>query len=106
MLSAADIFVAPYVDSSVSSSGTLSMAMACGLAPIATPFDYAKTVLQSGRGVFMRFRNSDSFKHAASYYLEHPGARKNAGARSAEFMRKMAWPAVGARYVQLFHPDG
>ena len=59
-LKAADVFVAPYSDSSVSSSGTLSMAMAAGLAPIATPFYYAKTVLRSGRGQLMEFRSAAS----------------------------------------------
>jgi len=99
VLQAADIFVHPTNDAEVASSGTLSMAMACGLAPIATPFYYAKHILRGHRGLLMDFRNAESFVTQASKYLADPSLRANVSARASEYMRKLSWAEVGKQYA-------
>ena len=101
-LIAADIFVAPYRNRFVSSSGTLSMAMASGLPALATPFFYARSVLQDGRGQLISFSSSAGILKRVGYWLQHPEARRTAGMLAAIHMRNMSWDRVGRQYAQLF----
>jgi len=99
LLQAADMFIAPYTDDSVSSSGTLTMAMAAGLPCVATPFIFAKVSLSSNRGVMVRFNDHLALASAVSWLLRNPEASKNIGRNAWGYMQERTWLRVGLAYV-------
>ncbi|QWK09598.1 MAG: glycosyltransferase family 4 protein [Thermoflexus hugenholtzii] len=101
-LMAADIYVAPYLAREQIVSGTLTYALACGKAIVSTPSWYAEEMLGEGRGLLVPFRDPEAMARALDQLLSNPEEwdrlRRAAYARG----REMAWPIVGARYLELF----
>mmetsp|Transcript_7067 Transcript_7067/g.10792 ORF Transcript_7067/g.10792 Transcript_7067/m.10792 type:complete len:803 (-) Transcript_7067:104-2512(-) len=101
MLQAGDIFVTPYEDDSVSSSGTLSMAMAAGLPVVSTPFLYAIEVLQYQRGVLAEFRSIESFEKNLRMLIENPQLRIEIGKNAMKYMKEKTWEKAARRYANV-----
>ena len=101
-LSAADIYVTPYLKPEQSTSGTLAYAVGSGKAVISTPFLYARELLADGRGVLVPWRDSQTIARAVVDLLSNDAKRLALCARAAAHGRSMVWPAVARRYVQTF----
>lgn len=101
-LSAADIYVTPYLNEAQITSGTLSYAYALGRPVISTPYWHAAEMLANGRGVLCPFADSAAFAGAAKELLADPARLKAMSARAIVDGAAMRWPAVGRRYLQLF----
>src|SRR5690606_29584010 len=93
-LSAADIYLTPYLNPEQITSGTLAYAVGTGKAVISTPYRYAREILADGRGVLVPWRDSDGIAKALIELLENPEELKSLGARAEAFGRDMTWPAV------------
>src|SRR5690606_25940504 len=93
-LSAADIYLTPYLNMDQITSGTLAYAVGTGKAVISTPYRYARELLADGRGVLVPWRDSDGIAKALIELLENPEELKSLGARAEAFGRDMTWPAV------------
>jgi len=101
-LSAADIYVTPYLKPEQSTSGTLAYAVGSGKAVISTPYLYARELLADGRGILVPWRDSQTIARAVVDLLGDDAKRSALCARAAAHGRSMVWPAVARRYLQSF----
>ena len=101
-LSAADIYITPYLNPEQSTSGTLSYALGSGKAVISTPYLYARELLADGRGILVPWRDSQTIARAVVDLLSDDAKRFALCARAAAHGRSMVWPAVARRYLQSF----
>jgi glycosyltransferase involved in cell wall biosynthesis len=101
-LSAADIYVTPYLKPQQSTSGTLAYAVGSGKAVISTPYLYARELLADGRGILVPWRDSQTIARAVVELLSDDAKRLALCARAAAHGRSMAWPVVARRYLQSF----
>lgn len=99
-LTAADIYVTPYLNPEQSTSGTLAYAVGAGKAVVSTPYRYASELLADGRGVLVPWRDSGAIAREVIGLLgdeERCGAMRR---RAADFGRGMAWSAVARRHLE------
>jgi glycosyltransferase involved in cell wall biosynthesis len=101
-LSAADIYVTPYLNPEQSTSGTLAYAVGSGKAVISTPYLYARELLADGRGILVPWRDSETIARAVVDIFSDDAKRLALCARAAAHGRSMVWPAVARRYLQSF----
>jgi len=98
-LSAADIYVTPYLNPEQSTSGTLAYAVGAGKAVISTPYRYATELLAEGRGILVPSRNSDAIAQQVIGLLADEASCIAMRQRAAAYGRGMAWGAVARRHV-------
>ncbi len=101
-LSAADIYVTPYINQEQSTSGTLAYAVGAGKAVISTPYRYARELLADGRGLLVPPRDSTALAVAICDILDDPERQAALGSSAAAFGREMLWPSVAQRYMRTF----
>ncbi|MBN1458332.1 MAG: glycosyltransferase family 4 protein, partial [Armatimonadetes bacterium] len=102
-LAATDIYVTPYLNPHQITSGTLAYALAAGTAVVSTPYLYARFLLGDQRGRLVDFHSSASIADTVNHTLEHTDEMKALQRRARLYGQQMYWPAVGARYLKLFH---
>jgi glycosyltransferase involved in cell wall biosynthesis len=113
-LSAADIYITPYLDPNQSTSGTLAYAVGSGKAVVSTPYCYARELLSGGRGVIVPWPQDDpqGIEQAIIGLLSDGDRRDSLCGRGAAYGRTMLWPEVARAYVKSFesaraeHPHG
>ena len=101
-LLATDLYVSPSLDPHQAVSGTLSYAVACGRAVIATEFQYAKELLAEGRGITVPFRDSSALGAAIDAVLSDPSLRSGLEQAAYAFGRNMTWPKIALGYRNAF----
>jgi glycosyltransferase involved in cell wall biosynthesis len=101
-LSAADIYVAPYLKAEQIASGTLARAIGFGKAVVSTPYLYARELLAEGRGILVPWRDHEAVAQEINHLLDDDAKRLALCKRAAAYGRDMIWPAVARRYVQSF----
>lgn len=101
-LTAADIFVTPYLSEEQIVSGTLTYAMACGKAIISTPYHYAKEMLSEGRGYLVPFNNPSALAQAILDLLRNPSKLNELRKESYQFGRQLVQRKVSERYLEVF----
>lgn len=101
-LSAADIYVTPYLKVEQITSGTLAYAVGCGKAVISTPYWYARELLADGRGVLVPCRDPNSIACEVVNLLGDETKRLAMCRRAARYGRQMLWPAVAQGYLRSF----
>jgi hypothetical protein len=101
-LSAADIYVTPYLNKEQTTSGTLAYAMGSGRAVISTPYWHANELLADGRGVLVPWKDPSAIATAVNDLLSDDVKRLAMRKRAAALGREMLWPAVGSRYLKCF----
>ncbi len=101
-LSAADIYVTPYLKETQITSGTLAYAVGAGKAVISTPYWYATELLADRRGILVPFRDAGAIGRAVTALLDDEGTLRGYSERAAAFARDMAWPEVARSYLRSF----
>ena len=101
-LSAADLYVTPYVNEEQITSGTLAYAMGTGKAVISTPYWHAREMLSENRGELVPFRNSSSMAAAIDGLLSDSERRSEMRIRAYNYSRSAIWSSVARQYRQVF----
>ena len=101
-LSAADIYITPYLKPEQITSGTLAYAIGAGKAVISTPYWYASELLRDGRGILVPWRDSESIAMEVAGLLGDEKQMRRLGSRAAVFGSQMGWPTVARRYMKSF----
>ncbi len=101
-LAATDVYIMTYLNKDQIVSGTLSYAVGCGKAVVATPFTYAKEILGDGRGIIVPFKNSEAIATAVNSLLTDRRKLLQMEDRAYKFSRSMTWPNVARMYLELF----
>jgi len=105
-LSAADLYVTPYLNSEQITSGTLAYAVGLGKAVISTPYRYARELLAEGRGVLVPVRDPAAIAREVIDLLDDDAKRAALCERAAAFGRDMPWPKVVRSYMRVFEEAG
>jgi glycosyltransferase involved in cell wall biosynthesis len=100
-LSAADIYITPYINEAQITSGTLSYAVGVGAAVISTPYWHAQELLSEGRGRIFDFDNSEQLSKVILELLDHPDVLQSLRKKAYEYGQKITWPEIGKDYVEL-----
>lgn len=101
-LSAADMYITPYLNAEQITSGTLAYAVGAGKAVLSTPYIYARELLADGRGVLVPWRDSSAIAREVIDLASDPVRYRDMCARAAAHGRGMTWPAVARQYVESF----
>lgn len=101
-LSAADVYVTPYLNEAQITSGTLSYAVALGKPVVSTPYWHAAELLSDDVGVLVGFNDSPAFSVALLDLLSNDSKREAYRDRAYAKGRETIWARAGARYTQTF----
>jgi glycosyltransferase involved in cell wall biosynthesis len=101
-ISAADIYVTPYLSAAQITSGTLAYALGAGKAVISTPYWYAEEMLADERGALVPFHEPDALADQVVDLLENESKRHAMRKRAYMHGRAMIWSEVSRRYMDSF----
>jgi glycosyltransferase involved in cell wall biosynthesis len=101
-ISAADIYITPYLNEAQITSGTLAYTLGAGKAIISTPYWYAQEVLSDGRGVLIPFHDPATLAEQVISLLDNEAERHAMRKRAYMFGRAMIWSEVAQRYMESF----
>ncbi len=101
-ISAADIYITPYLNVQQITSGTLAYTVGAGKAVISTPYWYAEELLSEGRGLLFPFRDPEALAERVISLLGNEAERHAMRKRAFMFGRAMIWSEVSRRYMESF----
>src|SRR5512141_736513 len=101
-ISAADIYITPYLDAAQSTSGTLAYTLGAGKAVISTPYWYAEEMLADERGALVPFSDPQALAEQVIDLLDNESKRHAMRKRAYLYGRDMIWPQVARRYMKTF----
>ncbi|MBN1315423.1 MAG: glycosyltransferase family 4 protein [Anaerolineales bacterium] len=101
-ISAADIYITPYLNEAQITSGTLAYTVGAGKAVISTPYWYAEEMLDEGRGVLVPFRDPVALADQVINLLDNESERHAMRKRAYLYGREMIWPQVAKCYMKSF----
>ena len=101
-ISAADLYITPYLNPAQITSGTLAYTVGAGKAVVSTPYWHAEELLGDGRGVLFPFGDSNALAEQVIDLLDHESERHAMRKRAYLFGREMIWPQVAQRYMESF----
>ncbi|MCD6430904.1 MAG: glycosyltransferase family 4 protein [Deltaproteobacteria bacterium] len=100
-LTAADLYVSPYLKEEQISSGTLAYAMGMGTTVVSTPYWHAQELLAEGRGCLVPFNDPEVLAKKIIHLLAHEKERNEIRKKGYQFSRSAVWKAVGTNYLNL-----
>lgn len=101
-ISAADIYITPYLNEAQITSGTLAYTLGAGKAIISTPYWYAQELLSEGRGVLIPFNDPVTLAEQVINLLDNESDRHAMRKRAYLYGRSMIWSEVAQRYMESF----
>lgn len=101
-ISAADIYITPYLNEVQITSGTLAYTLGAGKAIVSTPYWYALELLSEERGILVPFHDSKEMADQIIKLLDNEAERHAMRKRAYMFGREMIWSKVAQRYMESF----
>jgi glycosyltransferase involved in cell wall biosynthesis len=101
-ISAADVYITPYLNEAQSTSGTLAYAFGSGKPVVSTPYWHAAELLADGRGVLVPFGDSEAIATEVSALLRDGVRRNKMRADAYRLGREMVWSNVARLYMRSF----
>ncbi|NSW83769.1 MAG: glycosyltransferase [Syntrophothermus sp.] len=96
-----DLYLSPYPNRDQAVSGTLSYAVGCGRAVVATPYEHALEMLSDGKGLVCKEINPEEIADLMDRVLSDEELRRDMEAKTREFGKTIEWPRIGEQYVRL-----
>jgi len=100
-LSAADIYITPYLNENQITSGTLCYAVASGAAVVSTPYWHASELLANDRGLLFPFNNSEALSKQLQKLVTDPRLLKKYQDAAFTYGQSITWPKIGEAYYQV-----
>ncbi len=101
-ISAADIYLTPYLNAAQITSGTLAYTLGAGKAVVSTPYWYAEEILADERGVLIPFHDPEKIAEAVIDLLDNEARRDAMRKRAYMYGRHMIWSHVARSYMGSF----
>ena len=98
-LSAADIYITPYLNEAQISSGTLSYAIGAGAATISTPYWHASELLSDNRGLLFDFRDSNALANLVNDLFDRPEKLAELKDNAYQYGKHLRWPNIAGKYL-------
>jgi glycosyltransferase involved in cell wall biosynthesis len=100
-LSAAEIYVTPYLNEAQITSGTLSYAVGAGAAVVSTPYWHATELLAENRGRLFEFKNADALAEILNELLDQERVLAELKENAYNYGLHFRWPVVGAEFIKV-----
>jgi len=100
-LSAADIYITPYLNKEQMTSGSLAYAVGAGAAVISTPYWHAEELLAKGRGVLFNFGDYQTLSNILNNLLDNTNELNSLRKKAYDYGRKNIWSEIGKQYIVL-----
>jgi len=100
-LSAADIYVTPYLNEAQITSGTLSYAVGAGAAVVSTPYWHATELLAENRGRLFDFKNADALADILNELLDQERLLHELKENAYNYGLHLRWPVIGADFIKV-----
>lgn len=101
-LSAADVYISPYLNEAQITSGTLTYAVALGKPVISTPYWHASELLANDTGYLVPFGSVDEIGNAVIELLGNTERRDEVRQNAYAVGRGMLWERLAERYLAVF----
>lgn len=99
-LSAAEVYVTPYLNEAQITSGTLSYAVGAGAAVVSTPYWHATELLCNNRGRIFDFKNAHALAEIVIELLDNDSLLNELKKNAYQYGLHLRWPVVGAEYIK------
>jgi glycosyltransferase involved in cell wall biosynthesis len=102
LISAADVYITPYLNEAQSTSGTLAYTFGSGKAVVSTPYWHASELLANGLGVLVPFGDSQAIATQVNALLRDHSRRNTMRETAYKMGREMIWSNVARLYMRSF----
>jgi glycosyltransferase involved in cell wall biosynthesis len=99
-LTAAEIYVTPYLNEAQITSGTLSYAVGAGAAIISTPYWHATELLAENRGRLFDFKDDEQLAAHVNELLSDDDMLAKMRSNAYQYGLHLRWPKTGAEYIR------
>jgi len=99
-LTAAEIYVTPYLNEAQITSGTLSYAVGAGAAIVSTPYWHATELLADNRGRLFDFKNDEQLAQHIIELLSNDDVLAEMRNNAYKYGQHLRWPKIGAEYIK------
>ena len=100
-LSAAEIYITPYLTEAQITSGTLSYAIGAGAAVVSTPYWHAQELLADNRGKLFDFGDDEQLAKIVNHLLSDDKALKTIRDKAFNYGLNLRYPKIGKLYTNL-----
>jgi glycosyltransferase involved in cell wall biosynthesis len=100
-LSAAEVYVTPYLNEAQITSGTLSYAVGAGSAVVSTPYWHATELLAHNRGRLFDFKNHEELADNIIELLDDDEVLAELKENAYEYGLHLRWPVIGSEYIKV-----